>query len=109
MSRIPHTCYENWAATLVPYIHYPKHMHTTISVLLEYRVGGAIENNVARESLEQGLSQQGYGNALRYLLNRIKIRNKFSRSRYVKLTGGVSVDRGGALDWRVVKRKVVRY
>ena len=30
------------------------------------------------------------------LLNRIKIRNKFSRSRYVKVTGGVSVDKGVA-------------
>ncbi len=26
------------------------HTHTTISALLEYRVGDAIENNVARES-----------------------------------------------------------
>jgi len=42
------------------------HTHTTISALLKYRVGGAIENNVARESLERCLSQQGYGNALRY-------------------------------------------
>ncbi len=50
---------------------------------------------MARESLEHGLSQQGYGNALRYMLNRIKIRNKFSRYRYVKETGGVSVDKGG--------------
>ena len=77
------------------------HTHITISVLLEYRVGGAIENNVARESLEHGLSQQGYGNALRYMLNHIKIRNKFSRSRYIKETGGVSLVKrvpwGGAL------------
>ena len=85
------------------------HTHITISVLLEYRVGGAIENNVARESLEHGLSQQGYGNALRYLVNHIKIRNKFSRCRYVKVTGGVSVDRGWRHEWSDVKRKVVRY
>jgi hypothetical protein len=64
------------------------HTHTTISALLEYRVGDAIENNVARESLEHGLSQKGYGTALRYLLNHIKIRNKFSRFQYVKEPGG---------------------
>ena len=56
------------------------------------------------------LSQQGYGNALRYLLNHIKIRNKFSKSRYIKETGGVSVDKGGCGMGRSdVKRKVVRY
>ena len=49
---------------------------------------------MARESLEHGLSQKGYGTALRYLLNHIKIRNKFSRSLYIKETGGVSLDRG---------------
>ena len=48
---------------------------------------------MARESLEHGLSQQGYGNALRYLLNHIKIIKKFSRSRYIKETGGVSLDK----------------
>ena len=34
MSRIPHTRHGNWAATLVPYIHYPHHMHTTIAASL---------------------------------------------------------------------------
>ena len=41
------------------------------------------------------------------LLNRIKIRNKFSRYRYIKLTWGISLDKGGALEWSDVKRKVV--
>ena len=83
-------------------------MQTTISVLLEYRVRGAIENNVAR-GLRTWPWPAGVLECASLPLNRIKIRNKFSRSRYIKETGGVSVDRGGAVGCSIVKRKVVRY
>ena len=43
------------------------------------------------------------------MLKRIKIRKKFSRSRYVKVTGVFPWMEAGAMEWRVVRRKVVQY